>query len=113
MPLNYKPTNWELLLTQHLTLPPPFLPAVQPLLGLLSSLTLYVGLGVLLPKWFASSYQTLLKYQQVQSKNHLDPLDQENGKPDNSALLVKLSREMRVYAGNKGLVVCPLQQTTT
>ena len=38
MPVDYKPSNWDLIVTRHSTHPPPFLQSAQPLLGMLSSL---------------------------------------------------------------------------
>ena len=105
MPQNYKPLSWELILTRHLTLPPPFLPPVQPLLCALASLVAYVGFGLLLPKWFQSSYERVLKYKHYYSSTS-SALDDDTS----TAVLVKLPREMRVYTDNKALLVCPLKQ---
>ncbi|KAI2513197.1 calcium-transporting ATPase [Fragilaria crotonensis] len=107
MPVDYKPSNWEIIITRHLTLPLPFLPSVKPLLGLLSSLLMYVGLGLLLPKWFASSYKRQLEFRQVGIQK--DGLSTLLSRP--AAVLVQIPREMQVYTDNKALLVCPLKYT--
>ena len=106
MPVDYKPSNWDLIVTRHSTHPPPFLPSAQPLLGMLSSLVMYLGLGVLIPKWCSSSYRRRLEFRQVQH----DQLDSMSSLGP-AAVAVHLPREMRVYADNKALLVCPLQTT--
>ena len=103
MPTDYLPTVLDVLLTKHkVSLPPQYLPSPAPLLSLLASLAVFIGVAILLPKW---SLPVKLFFHYVQTDaDHLDQLDDM----DTASVLIKVPKDQRIFSQGKSRIISPL-----
>jgi hypothetical protein len=86
-------------------LPPSLLPSAKPLLGLVASIAMYVGLIFLLPRW-STKFRVLLDFRKLDSTLSSPP------DPNTSVLVRRLGRshqEKSLSDGKNDLLIIPLQ----
>jgi hypothetical protein len=89
-------------------LPPSLLPSAKPLLSLVASIAMYVGLIFLIPRW-STKFRVLLDFRKLDSSLSSPP------DPNTSVLVRRIGRshqEKSLSDGNNDLLIIPLQQSS-
>ena len=115
MPNDYIPGGLDLLLASTYAsaykemLPPLFLPSVGPLLGVFMSIFIYVGVTILLPRWF-TSFRVFMFYRSF------EPTKLSANNPVGADVLVQLGDDYATQdlsnadTGKHHMVICPLHR---